>query len=645
MKRTLTACTRHCNDGCSLIVEQGDDGRTIIRGNPDHPFTAGFICAKTARFMDRLNAPERIVHPLARDKAGGGEFRRVSWDEAYDLIVARLDPLRATPQDILHVYGFASFGVLHKASRHLFALLGSAQATGSMCLGAGAAAMKGMFGALVEPDYFELENARVIVNWGRNMDAHSPHVARIVDRARGKGARVLAITPGDPGYAPHTDAHVRIRPGTDRFLAAAALRLLHDRGGLDEAALSRAVNAREFLDALAGIDVAAALDASGTRLEDAQALADAYGRKPTATLLGRGLQRYAFGGENAAFAAALAVATGNVGIPGAGVFYATGDRGVVVPAFRPPREKPPRTFSFVDLGGELRRAREAGQPVRFVWVEGTNVVTQGQDSAAVSDELERAFTVVVEPFMTDTARAADVILPPALMLECRDAVSGAQHEWLHYSAQVFAPRGEAKSPFAIARELAGRLNPPVEFPSEEEALERALKGRKMKTTLAELQAKGCIQGPLPGIPFTDGKYAHPDGLCRLPAKLHAEPAAPADLPLRLVSYVQKRYLLSQVPEGEQEGPATAWLAPELLRGLGLAPGEAATLHGERGSMEVVLAAQEGLSPDCVHVPRGDWLSRGRCVNLLTSGRQTDMGQLAAYYDQWCRIERRKAPEE
>ncbi len=636
MPPVLTACTRHCTNGCSLLVESGPDGRVTIRGNPEHPYTAGLICAKTARFLERIGSPERILTPMIRD-AKPGSLRPASWDEALERVCERIAALRARPEEMLHIFYHASFGALFSASRHLFALLGASAMTGSMCQGAGIKGLSAVFGDVADPDYLDIPLARSIVNWGRNLDAQTPHVGRLVNQARANGAHVLTLTPDAHGFAPYADRIIILRPGADRFVAAVAARLLLDQGLLPAAALARAANADAWLALLRGLDVSAACAAAGISLEEARAVAGAYAAGPTVSLLGRGLQRYAFGGENAAFVAALAAGTGNVGRTGGGLYFATRDRGGMGSAFPPAPGPAPRTFRFADPGGDLRRAREAGRPVRLVWTEGTNIVTQAQDSLAIRDELMRAFTVVVEPFPTDTTDCADVVLPPALMLECEDVAKSSNHEWLHHAAQVLAPRGQARSNFDIARAVALRLGLP--FPEAGEAMAAALRGSRGTTSLTELRAAGCVRGPAPGVPFADGVYAHPDGLCRLPEALHADAPRPDDRPLRLLSMVQKRYLLSQIPLSEQEGPADAFVAPKTLARLGFAPGDAARLLGERGEMTVRLQSRAELAPDCVHLPRGGWLKCGRCANSLAAGRETDIGGQAAYYEQWCRIER------
>jgi len=517
-----TACTRHCGDGCSLLVSQRPDGSLSIRGNPEHPFTRGFLCAKTARFGERLASPHRITTPLIRED---GDFRETSWDEALRLIAAQITRLRKTPERLLHVFYYASFGLLHQASKLLFGALGASAFSGSPCLAAGVEALKRDFGAIRQGPLTDAASADRIVNWGRNADAQSVHLAAMLANARKRGARVLSIHPGDPGYASLSDEQIVIRPGTDRFLAAAAAKLLLE-GGLSadtRTALSRCFEPQAFLELLDGWSLGSLLDACGASPEQARLLADWYSEdSTTATLIGRGLQRYAFGGENVRFIDALAMLSGQIGRVGAGVYYKQGDLGHAAWGWTKAQPGYARTFPLAALAAHVA---QADPPVEFVWVEGMNLVTQCPDSLATAQMLRSRFTVVVEPFMTDTARCATVILPPALLFECEDIVKNDSHEFVNHSAQVLAPRGQARSNFHIAAALGTMLSPPVAYPDPEEVMDAALRQGKLKATLAELREKGWLGGPVPSTPWTDGVFAHPDGLYRLPDALH--PEAPA----------------------------------------------------------------------------------------------------------------------
>jgi anaerobic selenocysteine-containing dehydrogenase len=661
-----TACTRHCGDGCALLVKADGNGSLAIQGNPEHPFTRGFICAKTARFGKRLWSDRRILAPLVRDGRRGEDdtFREASWEEALGLVAREMQRLRQTPERMLHLHYHASFGLLHQASKLLFNTLGASGYSGSPCLAAGAEALKQDFGAIRQGPLSEAMTAARIVNWGRNASAQSVHLAAMIVVARKRGTQVLSIHPGDTGYAPLSDRQIVIRPGTDRFLAAAAAKILVERGLADRAALDRCLAPDTFLDLLAGLDLDDLLSACGTGLDQARMLADWYaeGSSPvdaiatptphndaTATLVGRGLQRYAFGGENVRFIDALAMLSGQVGRPGGGVYFKRQDLGLAAWNWTQANPGPARFFPISSMA---ERLETADSPVSFVWVEGMNLVTQCPDSLAMQRLLKKRFTVVVEPFMTDTARCARVILPPALMLECEDMVQNDSHCFVNHSAKVVEPRGSTLPNFEIAARLGAMLSPPVPYPQPEAVMDAALRQGKLGASLDDLRHAGWLGSDMPETPWADGVFAHSDGLYRFPVALHPDVPCDERYPLRLLTPVRRDHLLSQIPEEEQETPPRVFLSPdcpalaELRPAMPVPEGEnshgpetffPARLETELGSMAVKVGVLPGLHPEAVLYPRGDWLSRGGCVNRLIRARAADMGGQIAYYEERARL--------
>ncbi|MBC7503186.1 MAG: molybdopterin-dependent oxidoreductase, partial [Herminiimonas sp.] len=97
------ACPHDCPDTCALLVTVQDGVATEVRGDPDHPTTAGVLCTKVARYTERTYHRDRLLHPMKRvGPKGQGRFARISWDEALQTIAARLKPLAAhDPQSIL----------------------------------------------------------------------------------------------------------------------------------------------------------------------------------------------------------------------------------------------------------------------------------------------------------------------------------------------------------------------------------------------------------------------------------------------------------------------------------------------------------------------------------------------------------------
>jgi anaerobic selenocysteine-containing dehydrogenase len=121
---TITACSQDCPDTCSLLVAERDGGLRV-EGNPDHPFTAGFCCAKLKSWHRRLASPNRITQPLRRDGSG---WRAVGWEEALDLCAAGIQALRSEPLSILHLDSSGNMGLAIHVPQHFFALLGASQA-------------------------------------------------------------------------------------------------------------------------------------------------------------------------------------------------------------------------------------------------------------------------------------------------------------------------------------------------------------------------------------------------------------------------------------------------------------------------------------------------------------------------------------
>ena len=319
MTTGVTACTRDCPDACSLVVSRKKDGSLFIRGNPDHPFTRGFCCPKGIHFGKTLNHPGRILRPLLKVD---GAFRPVSWSQALDLCAEKVDALRRTPETILHVHGYGSRGVMWEAASLLFRSLGTSAIYGSICDDTGIEACRRDYGSLNHHKIQDILNAARIVNWGKDFERYSIHLAELVKKARRQGTKVLSISPGGDTSRDFSDEWIRIRPGTDRFLAAAIIKILIDKGLIDPAITDRTANWPVFKTLLSKHDLPDLLDAAGVSSEDAARLFHYYHRpEPVASIIGWGVQRHLFGGENIRFINALALLAGHVGRKGGGTYY------------------------------------------------------------------------------------------------------------------------------------------------------------------------------------------------------------------------------------------------------------------------------------------------------------------------------------
>ncbi len=630
----VTACTMDCGDACSLIV---DAEKKTIRGNPAHPFTKGFCCAKGGRYFERLDAEDRITTPLVREN---GRFRRASWDEAMDLAATRLDAARAIPESVLHIHGHGYRGALAQAGSVLFERLGASTVAGSVCDDTGIVASIRDFGDLHHNDPEDILNADRIVNWGRDMTRCSIHQLALVRQARKKGAEVLTISPGGDGTPEFSDVNVTVRPGADRFLAAAVLKLYLEAGDLNPWVLNRTANwaaLRGLIDGMRFSDLCSACEVSA---EDVEMIYDWYadtGR--VATLLGWGLQRHVYGGENVRFINALAMISGNIGIAGGGAYFNVssarnlGSWDRLVKGGTKPRAR--REFWIGDLPG---RMAEADPPVDFVWIDGHNVVNQVPDCLGVAEALARPFVVVVDAFMNDTAMQADVILPPALMFERRDVLGSFVHNCVNHCAPAAAPPGQCRPDFDILADLGKRLTDPVVLPDPEACIREALK--KMNISHDELMDKGFVKVAHPRVAFENMRFAHPDGLYRFPEALHPEPERDPDYPLQLLTLVSKRYLHTQIPASQQRGAPVVRVSRRNPAWAALNPARDAYLVTPLGAMQVKVETLDDLHPRAVIIRRGGWMKYGHVANLVIEPRETDMGGGVAYYSQPCRLENR-----
>lgn len=313
----VTACTLDCPDGCSLVITRDPEGNVSIKGNPAHPVTAGFTCRKIRSFIQRLHSPNRITRPMVRR---GRVWQPVSWKDALDLCAEKIQQYRAEPAWILHLHGETIKGALKQSSKLFFARLGASRVRGSLCDAAGYVACVADFGSRKNHDIADLLNSGRIVNWGRDLSRSSVHTAALVQKARQQGTKVLSISPGGDGNGPFSDEFVRICPGSDRFLAAAVLRLLIADGRVGDEILFKTRNWRVFREIILSYPVEQLAALCHVTFHDIQRVYSWYTEDgPTATIIGTGLQRYKHGGENVRFINALALLSGNIGLSGGGV--------------------------------------------------------------------------------------------------------------------------------------------------------------------------------------------------------------------------------------------------------------------------------------------------------------------------------------
>ena len=335
--------------------------------------------------------------------------------------------------------------------------------------------------------------------------------------------------------------------------------------------------------------------------------------EPVASLIGTGLQRYRYGGENVRFINALALLSGNIGRAGGGSYFQMHSyRNLNLKWLREQEKRPRRSFKFPLIGRQILEAENP--PIEMLWVNGSNVINQAPDSHLIKKAFAKVdFKVVVDAFMTDTAQCADLVLPSMLIMEQEDIIGSYLHEQVQYVCPALAAPGEARNDYWILRQIGKRLDPAVELPSAEDCLRASLDSAYVSTTLEELRDCSYVRSNRSPIAYQDLHFDHQDGRYRFPYILHPEPQAPAEFPLRLLSLVRRKTIHSQILAEDQNQPPEVWVAPDsfCLKELNLA--RPVELISPLGRLQVSVQTMEGLHPEVVIYRRGDWISRGgRC---------------------------------
>src|SRR6478672_5118976 len=233
------ACPHDCPDTCAMLVTV-ENGRAIdVRGAPDHPTTAGTLCTKVARYLDRTYSPDRLRYPMKRVGAKGeGRFARISWDEALDEIATNFKAIAASPdgpQAILPYSYAGTMGLLQGSSmdRRFFHRLGASLLDRTICSSAGMYGMRYTVGASVGTNPETVDQAKYILIWGSNIITSNIHLWRYILKARSRGAKIVTIDPLRTKTGDQSDEHIAIMPGTDGALALGMMHIIV-RDGLQD---------------------------------------------------------------------------------------------------------------------------------------------------------------------------------------------------------------------------------------------------------------------------------------------------------------------------------------------------------------------------------------------------------------------------
>ena len=677
------ACHHDCTDTCAWLTTVKDGKVVRFEGDPDHPFTRGRLCGRMSGYPDDVTFnPDRLRHPLRRvGSKGEARFERVSWDQALgdvagrlQKIVAELGPTAVLPYSFAgtegHIQGESLAG-------RFFARMGASRLERNICGSAAHAGVQATVGTstLILPA--DVVHSRLVVVWGANPVVTNEHGWAFVLEARKRGARIVVIDPLRSRTAEQADWHLRPLPGTDAALALAMMQVIVHEGLHDADYVDRYTvgfdRLKRRLDEYPPERVARI---TGLPAADIVELARTYAKtRPAVIRTLIGMEHHGNGAMSFRAVSCLPALVGAWRERGGGILQFTSslfDGVLNTQDFNAGRTEDPkiRSINMVQLGKALTD-KTLDPPIRALVVYNSNPATIAPNQNLVFEGLKREdlLTVVVEQFLTDTARFADYVFPATSQLEHLDLLTAWGQEYLSLNLPAVPPQGEALPNTEFFRRLARRMGyeEPYLFESDEEMVKGLLRSKHpylSGLTYERLRERGWVRLalPEPWVPFAKGNFPTPSGKCEfyserlasqgrdpLPTYVplaEAARTAKAAYPLALLTSKSTLHFnnsshASQPRPRMAEGEPRLQIHPQDASPRKIQDGDLVRVFNDRGTMRMRARVGDGSRPGVVSLPHGFWASQlpgGSSGNALTPDGLSDMGGGADFLDARVEVE-------
>lgn len=677
-----SACPHDCPSTCALEVELLADGTVgRLKGARDNAYTAGVICAKVARYADRLYHPDRLMRPLKRVGAKGeGRFEEISWEEALDTVAAAFLKAEAEHgvQAVWPYHYAGTMGLVQRDSIHrLRHAKGYSRQFDTICTNMAWTGYIAGTGRLAGPDPREMARADMVVIWGTNPVSTQVNVmTHAITARKTRGAKIVAIDVYPTQTVKQADLGLVLKPGTDAALACAVMHVLFRDGHADRDYLARYTDCPDELEAHVAArppEWAAAI--TGLSVEEIERFAVMVGEtKKTYFRLGYGFTRQRNGAVSMHAASCIAAVTGAWQHEGGGAFHNNGaiytldksmieGHSLIDPATR--------QIDQCQIGRALTGDADAlrhGPPVTAMLIQNTNPVSVAPEQELVKQGFAREdlFVCVHEQFMTETAKMADIVLPATQFLEHDDIYKGGGHQYLMLGPKLVEGPGETRPNLYVLNEIARRVGAadhPGFTMSAREHIDWMLKASGFGS-LEEIERDRWIDCQpefrtahyLDGFAWPDGKFRFKPDWPKVPAP-NAGPMGPfgqmpalpdywavveeadAEHPFRLATSPARSFLNSTFNETAasrtKEGRPELMIGAEDADGLGIADGDTIRIGNRRGAVILHARLTAGLKRGVV-IAEGIWPNEaypdGKGINTLTGADAVAPYGGAAFHD-------------
>ncbi|MEM7407106.1 MAG: molybdopterin-dependent oxidoreductase [Pseudomonadota bacterium] len=675
LRRSPAVCPLDCPDTCSLTVTHTPDTIVSLQGSKGNPFTGGRICAKVRRhYPEFTHGDNRLREPLrAVGSKGDCRFEPITWDEALDLahaglarVIEQHGPEAVVPFNYAGPHGMLADGSMDR--RFLHRLGASLVDRGALCGNIKSLAWSSLYGAMPGMGPEQAEHAQVIVVWSNNVTVSNLHLARVIQTARKRGARLVVIDPKRIRIAANADLHIAPKPGTDVVLGYALATELERLGAFNEVFIDRWVLGFEPYMAQARrypAEVAARI--CDVPVEQIRTLARWYAEaRAVALSVGNGMERSRTGGASLRTAMALPALTGNFGDIGNGVIAKVGNAFPKTPQRLQRTDWIPagtRTVNILSVPEHILDDTLA-PPVRGLIIYNHNPIATHPDQHRMLRALQHPdlFTVGIEVAMTDSMRYADVILPAAGPFEIDDIYGAYGQQYLQRARPIIRPVGEARANTWIFQQLAKRFgfDDPAFDATDLELMDDALdlqapamNGAQPSTLPIGTALHMTLDGE-PIVPFENVFPATPSGKVELysadlerrfgaglPAYEPADTGVPDAYPLQLLTPS------SAERTNATFGGVSANLVPEVIElhpvdaeHRGLNDGDRVKVYNALGDCELIVRVTDATRPGLAYSPKGTWLATshtGQTVNALVPDLRSDIADGACFNNTFVQV--------
>ncbi|RSK27554.1 dehydrogenase [Bacillus sp. HMF5848] len=478
-------CPRNCYGTCSMLTHVKGGKIIKVTGDPAHGYTLGKLCPKGYSYTQYVYHTQRLKYPMMQYPRMSGNWQRISWEKAYELIANKILNLNLTYNSNLAIgYNkfFGNMGLLHYAVEAMFNSFGAhTKVIGNSCLTTGFEALRFNRNHIKSQPPEKMADAKLIVIWGANPAVTNIQQLKFIFEAKANGAKLVVIDPIFTQTAMKADIFIQVHPGTDTLLALGIIKTLIESEQYDlDFIQNNVIGWKSFksyiIDYLSMEDV---IRKTGVPKQAITELAQLYAtHKPAATWIGFGLQRYSQGAQAVRAIDSLVAISGNYSRAYHGMYYV--HNGLeqfplnLLTHQGPQSSLESRTINMNTFATDAKSL--SNPPLKMLWIAARNPLSQDQniqDWMRLVEQLD--LVVTVDLFMTKTAEVSDIVLPTTTHFEEYDLNVSYWHHWLAVNQQAIEPYYEAKSDLQIARELTKKLNTLSpgfsNFPFEREAMD------------------------------------------------------------------------------------------------------------------------------------------------------------------------------